>query len=113
MGVLVAKAAADIANDDIAGINGQLSVAQADPVTRGALAGNGDVVVLDAQGRLQVDVAVHFENDDARSAGLHGFPEASGAMVIQVGHDHHPAAAAAGRVFAEALGAGECKGLCG
>lgn len=55
--------------------------------------------------------AVHFEDNDAGAARFDRFPEAAGAVVIEVGDNVNLAAAAACGVFAETFGAGECKGL--
>lgn len=97
----VSHADTQVADDDVAGVDDQRTVGEADAVSRGTLSGDGDVVVPDAQGRFEVDVSVYGEDDDARSLAFDGFAQAARARIIEVGDDHDPAAPTAGRLFAE------------
>ena len=56
-----------------------------------------------------MNVAGDLEHHDPRALGLHGLTQAARTAVVEVGHDHHAAAAASGRVFSEAFRSGKRK----
>ena len=103
----VAQAETHIADDHVVGVDHDRPAGDADAAARGGLPRNGEVVVPDAQVARQVDRAGHVEDDDAFARGLDSGAERSGARVVEVGDAVDPAAAAARRVHAAALGAGE------
>ena len=109
---LIAHPAADETDDHVAGADAEGVVLQADTVTGGALAGDGQVSPRDVQLLLQGDGAGHVEDDGQRPIRFFdAVPEgALRAVVLQGGHVVDFAATAAGGVHAAALGAGEGAG---
>lgn len=101
--VFVAQTATQIAHDDIAGVDHQRPVAKADAVAGSTLACDGDVVVVDAQRRFEMNVTVHLEDHDTWAYGLDCLTQAARALVGQCGDNHHPASTATRSVFTEAL----------
>ena len=104
---LAANARADIAHDDIVGVDAQRIVAQRNPGARRGLSGDGDIVVLDGQPVFQLDGAGDGEDHGARPVRFDRFAQGAGAAVIEIGDRIDRAAAPAGRIAAETVRAGE------
>ena len=103
----VAQAETHIADDHVIGVDHDRAAGDADAAARGGLPRNGEVAVPDAQVARQVDRAGHVEDHDAFARSLGGGAERTGARVVEVGDVVDLAPAAARRVHAAALGAGE------
>ena len=85
----------------------EVVVLQADTVARSRLSGDGDIPVGDLERGLEFDDARHVKDDGAGTLLFDGRPERTGALVVQVRHVDHLAAAAAGHPHAAALGTRE------
>ena len=90
---LVVGSYPEIPNDDIIGIDGEVSFDR-DSLSRCGLSGNGDVIVLDLH--ISINRSSHSKYDDSRPFGITSRPQAAGSVGVQVGNrDHSPAASAA------------------
>ena len=111
--ILVAQSEAHVAHDDVVAAHRYGIVGHADAVA-GRRLSQERLVALDGQSARQVDGAADVEDDDACGVALHGLAQRAVATVVgQRRHVVNAAAASAGGVHAEALGAGKCgKCLC-
>ena len=106
----VSKTEAHKADNHIVRIDVGGVVLDADAVSGGRLAGNGDVSLGNLEVRRQLDGPSHVKDNGAGAAGLDGCAEGTGSLVIEVGHMDDLSATAAGGVHAAALGSGESTG---
>ena len=106
----VSKAEAHKADNHIVGVDVGGVVLDADAVSGGRLAGNGDVSLGNLEVRRQLDGTGHVKDNGAGAAGLDGCAEGTGSLVIEVGHMDDLSTTAAGGVHAAALGSGEGTG---
>lgn len=109
--IFVAEAAAYVSYDDIACIDDYRAVAKADAVTWGALAGNGDVVVLYAKRSLQMNVPVNLEDNDAWAFGLDCLSKAARSVIVEIGDYPYFSTTATGSVLSESFSSWKSKFL--
>ena len=107
---LVARAHADVADDDVVGGDDQRLAAQGDPVAGRRLAGEGNVGPADLQRRGEGDGSADIEDDGSGAPGLDRRPQAARARIGQGRDPQDSAAATAGRVAPEPLRARKGRG---
>ena len=106
----ISKAEAHKADNHIVGVDVGRVVLDADAVSGGRLAGDGDISLGNLEIRGQFNGPSHVKDNGAGAAGLDGCAEGTGSLVIEVGHMDDLSPASAGGVHAAALGSGESTG---
>ncbi len=103
--LLVPHPAADETDNDVAGMNPERVILQADTVAGGGLTGNGEISLLDLQLFLKRDGSGHVKNNGERALGiLNAIAERTlGVVVVQGRHMVNLAPAAAGGEHAAAF----------
>ena len=91
----VAAPGADVADDDVVGVDHQGRVGERDAAARRALAGDGDARLADDEIGGEPDRAGDVEEDGARPARLDRRAQAARAAVGEAGDAEHGAAAPA------------------
>src|SRR5436305_707285 len=92
--ILIAHAKAQVAHNDIIACERNGIVCQADAVAGSCLSGNGNVGPYRKPG-LKMNGARYGKYNDPWCFHGYGCPETAGAIVVQVGNDHHLATPAA------------------
>jgi len=112
-GDFVAEPKTEIANDDVVGLNRQSILAEANPVARCRLAGDGNGIVLNGEGGIEGNSARNAEHHRSRATGGNSRPEAPRTRIVQVGDFNDFAAATANGKSPPSLCTWKCKLLRG
>jgi hypothetical protein len=109
----IADADAEVAEDDVVGLDDQAVVAEGDAGGRRGLGVAGDERGGDGDGCFEGDIACDMEGEDAWAGGGEGGAKGAGAAIVEVVDGDDFAVGTAGGVGAEAFGTGEGGGTGG
>jgi len=109
----VAQAKAQIAQDDVVGIDHNSAVRDADTVAGSALTGDGEIPIADLELALEPDGARDAKNHGALAFLGDCLAQGAGSAVLEGGHLTDDAAASAAGIAPRSLGTGKGGGLGG
>ena len=102
---------AHVAHDNVVCVHLERLTGNADTLTGSRLSGNSNIRSAHVDGRLQADDARHVEHHDSCTALLTSPAERAGAVVVEVGHRQHLAAATTKGEHAATFSSGEGRNL--